>query len=155
MMRSMRAAALMAALMIGSAVTAGAQGGPPGGGQRRAPDAMAMLEKPLAGIEGLTQVQKDSLTKIETMYREKMTTANTAMREAMMAARASGGAPDMAGMMKMREGMTAMRTEEFGLARAVLTPAQQPKWDTNVKEMMAAEAEAAAQMRQRMGAPPM
>ena len=84
-----------------------------------------------------------------------MTAASAAMREAMMAARASGGAPDMAGMMKAREGMTAMRTEEYGLARAVLTPAQQPKWDANVKEMMAAEAEAAAQMRQRMGAPPM
>ena len=69
MMRSMRATALVAALMIGSAVTAGAQGGPPGGGQRRAPDAMAMLEKPLASIEGLTPAQTDSLTKIETMYR--------------------------------------------------------------------------------------
>ncbi len=154
MMRSMRAAALTAALLIGTGVTAGAQGGPPGGGMggpRRAPDAMALLEKTLEGVDGLTATQKDSLTKIETAYKAKFTTSSTAMREAMMAARQAGGPPDMAAMMKMREGMTAMRTEELGLVRAVLTSAQQPKFDENVKTE-AAERE--AQMRQRMGGNP-
>ena len=94
MTRYMRAAALTAALLIGTAATAGAQGGPPGGGARRAPDAMALLEKPLAGIEGLTDVQKDTLTKLETAYKAKFTTASTSMREAMMAARQGGGPPD-------------------------------------------------------------
>jgi hypothetical protein len=150
MTRSMRAAALTVALLIGTTATAGAQGGPPGGGMRRAPDAMALLEKPLAGIDGLTDAQKDTLTKIETAYKAKFTTASTAMREAMMAARQAGGAPDMAAMTKMRESMTAMRTEELGLARAVLTSAQHPKFDENVK---AEEAERAA-MRGRMGGPP-
>ena len=150
MTRSMRAAALTVALLIGTTATAGAQGGPPGGGMRRAPDAMALLEKPLAGIDGLTAAQKDTLTKIETAYKAKFTASSTAMREAMMAARQAGGAPDMAAMTKMRESMTAMRTEELGLARAVLTSAQHAKFDENVK---AEEAERAA-MRGRMGGPP-
>ena len=154
MMRSMRAAALTAALLIGTGVTAGAQGGPPGGGMggpRRAPDAMALLEKPLEGVDGLTTAQKDTLTKIETAYKAKFTTSSTAMREAMMAARQAGGPPDMAAMTKMREGMTAMRAEELGLVRAVLTSAQHPKFDENVK---AEAAEREAQMRQRMGGNP-
>jgi RNA 3'-terminal phosphate cyclase len=152
MMRSMRAAALLAALMIGSAVTVHAQGGPPGGGggMRRSPDAMALLEKPLAGIDGLTDTQKDTLTKIETTYKAKFTVSSTAMREAMMAARQAGGAPDMSAMTKMRDDMTAMRKEELAAARAILTAAQHPKFDENVK---AEEAERAAQ-RSRMGGPP-
>lgn len=154
MTRYMRAAALAAALLIGTTAVAGAQGGPPGGGMggmRRSPDAMALLEKPLAGLDGLTAAQTDSLTKIETAYKAKFTTASSAMREAMMAARQAGGPPDMAAMMKMREGMTAMRKEELGFARAVLTAAQQPKFDENVK---AEDAEREAQMRQRMGGNP-
>ena len=149
----MRAAALTAALLIGTSITAGAQGGPPGGGMggaRRAPDAMALLEKPLAGIDGLTAAQKDTLTKIETTYKAKFTTTSTAMREAMMAARQAGGSPDMAAMMKMREGMTAMRKEELAAARAVLTSAQTAKFDENVK-VEDAEREA---MRGRMGGGP-
>lgn len=152
MTRSIRAAALTAALLIGTAGTALAQGGPPGGGggMRRAPDAMALLEKPLAGIDGLTDAQKDTLSKIETAYKAKFTTSSTAMREAMMAARQAGGPPDMAAMTKMRDGMTAMRKEELAAARAVLTAAQHPKFDENVK---AEEAEREAQ-RGRMGGPP-
>ncbi len=151
MTRYMRAAALTAALLIGTAATAGAQGGPPGGGGRRAPDAMALLEKPLAGIEGLTDVQKDTLTKLETAYKAKFTTSSTAMREAMMAARQAGGPPDMAAMTKMREGMTAMRKEELAAARAILTAAQHPKFDENVK---AEEAEREAQRGRMGGGPP-
>ncbi|MBC7841402.1 MAG: hypothetical protein H7099_03790 [Gemmatimonadaceae bacterium] len=153
----MRAAALTAALLIGTGVTAGAQGGPPGGGMgggRRAPDAMALLEKTLAGIDGLTDAQKDTLTKIETAYKSKFTASSTAMREAMMAARQGGGAPDMSAMTKMRESMAAMRKEELGFARAVLTSAQHPKFDENVKAEEAEAAERAAQMRQRMGGNP-
>jgi hypothetical protein len=151
-MRTMRAAALMAALMIGSTVTAAAQGGPPGGGggMRRAPDAMALLEKVLTGVDGVTDAQKDTLNKVEAAYKVKFTASSTAMREAMMAARQSGGSPDMAAMMKMREGMEAMRKEELAAVRAILTSAQHPKFDENVK---AEEAERAAQ-RSRMGGPP-
>lgn len=149
-MRSMRAAALMAALLIGSAVTAHAQGGPPGGGQRRAPDALALLERVLTGVDGLTDAQKDTLNKLEAAYKPKFTASSTAMREMMMAARQSGGAPDMAAMTKMRENMTAMRKEELAAARAILTAAQHPKFDENVK---AEEAERATQ-RPRMGGPP-
>ena len=159
MKRFLRATALTAALLIGTAVSANAQGGPPpgggmGGGMRRAPDAMALLERPLAGVEGLTAAQKDTLNKIEATYKAKFTTTSTAMREAMMAARQSGGPPDMAAMGKMRDGMAAMQKEEFTLARTVLTAAQQPKFDENLKAMATEEAERNAQMRQRMGNPP-
>ncbi len=155
MTRSLRATALMAALLIGTTVTAGAQGGPPGGGgMRRAPDAMALLERPLAGVEGLTAAQTDTLTKLEAAYKVKFTAMSTTMREAMMAARQSGNPPDMAAMATMRTGMAAMQKEEFGLARALLTPAQQPKFDENVKAMQAEDAAREAQMRQRMGGNP-
>lgn len=152
MTRYLPAAVLAAALLIGSTATAGAQGGP--GGGRRAPDAMALLERPLAGVDGLTDAQKDELNKLEASYKVKFTTASASMREAMMAARQSGGAPDMAGMMKMRDGMTAMRKEEWAAARSLLTGAQQPKFDENVKAILAEDAEREAQMRQRMGGNP-
>ena len=60
----------------------------------------------------------------------------------------------MAAMMKMRDGMAALQLEEFGFARALLAPAQQPKFDENVKAMQADEAAREAQMRQRMGGNP-
>ena len=154
MIRNMRAAALTAALLIGTSVTAGAQGGPPGGGMgggRRSPDAMALLEKTLAGVDGITATQKDSLDKIETAYKAKFTTASTAMREAMMA---GGGPPDMAAMTKMREGTRAMRREELAAVRAVLTAAQQPKFDENVATEVKEQVERDAQMRARMGGNP-
>lgn len=151
MTRYMRAAAVTAALLIGTVATAGAQGSPPGGGLRRAPDAMALLEKTLAGIEGLTDVQKDTLTKLETAYKAKFTTSSTAMREVIVAARQAGGAPDMAVMTKMREGMTAMRKEELAAARALLTAVQHPRFDENVK---AEEAEREAQRVRMGGGPP-
>ena len=153
-MRNMRAAALTAALLIGTSVTAGAQGGPPGGGMgggRRSPDAMALLEKTLAGVDGITATQKDSLDKIETAYKAKFTTSSTAMREAMMA---GGGPPDMAAMTKMREGTRAIRKEELAAVRAVLTAAQQPKFDENVATEVKEQAERDAQMRARMGGNP-
>ena len=153
-MRNMRAAALTAALLIGTSVTAGAQGGAPGGGMgggRRSPDAMALLEKTLAGVDGIGATQKDSLDKIETAYKAKFTTASTAMREAMMA---GGGPTDMAAMTKMREGMRAIRKEELAAVRAVLTAAQQPKFDENVATEVKEQAERDAQMRARMGGNP-
>ena len=159
MQRFMRATAVTAALLVGMVATANAQGGPPmgggmGGGMRRAPDAMALLERPLAGVDGLTAAQKDTLTKLEAAYKVKFTAMSAAMREAMMAARQSGSPPDMAAMMKMRDGMAALQLEEFGFARALLAPAQQPKFDENVKAMQADEAAREAQMRQRMGGNP-
>lgn len=155
MTRYMHAAALAAALMIGSTVTAGAQGGPPGGGMgggRRSPDAMALLEKPLAGVAGITAPQKDSLDKIEAAYKSKFTTAMTTMRESMGA---GGGPPDMAGMTRMRDGMNAMRKEELTAARAVLSSAQLAKFDENVAVEAKEQADRDARMRQRMaGNPP-
>ena len=158
MTRYIRTAALTAALLIGTTVAAGAQGGPPGGGPpggmgggRRSPDAMALLEKALAGVDGITALQKDSLDKIEAAYKAKFTTATAAMREAMMS---GGGPPDMAAMTKMREGTRAIRAEELAAARAVLTAAQFAKFDENVATEAKEQAERDAQMRQRMGGNP-
>lgn len=147
-----RVAALSVALLIGSTVTAVAQGGP--GGGRRAPDAMALLKRPQSGVDDISVTQKDSLTKIETTHKAKFTTATTEMRTTMMAARQVGGTPDMAAMLRMRESMAAMRQEECSAVRGVLTPAQQPKFDENTKAMLAADAAREAQMRQRMGGTP-
>ena len=157
MTRYMRAAALTAALLIGTTVSTGAQGGPPGGGppgggmgMRRSPDAMALLEKPLSGVDGISAAQKDSLDKIESAYKAKFTAA----REAMMASRQAGTPPDMATMMKSRDAMTAMRKEELVAARAVLTSAQYAKFDENVATEVKEQADREAQMRARMGGNP-
>jgi hypothetical protein len=157
----LRSAAMAAALMIGSTVMASAQGGPPGGGGGpggggRRMDQMASLERPMAGVDGVTDAQKDTLAKIEAEYKVKFTASGTAMREMMMAARQSGGAPDMAAMGKMRADMASMRTQELALVRGLLTAAQHPKFDENVKALMAEDAQRDAQMRARMGggAPP-
>jgi IS5 family transposase len=126
-----------------------------GGGRRM--DQMASLEKPLAGVEAITAQQRDTLTKLEAAYKAKMTAAGTEMREAMMAARQSGSPPDMGAMMKTREQMKAWQAEEFAAARALLTSAQQPKFDENVKAVLAEAAAQEEQMRQRRpgGGPPM
>jgi hypothetical protein len=105
-------------------------------------------------VEGLTAAQKDTLSKLEEAYKPKFVAASTKMREMMMAMRQSGQMPDMAEMTKMRETSANLRKEELAAARALLTAAQQPKFDENVKAMMAEAAEREAQMRQRMGGPP-
>ena len=76
------------------------------------------------------------------------------MREMIVAARQGGGSPDMAAMMKMREQMAGMRKEELAAARAILTSAQHPKFDENVKGIAAADSTREAQMRERMGGRP-
>lgn len=154
MMRHMRAAALGAALLIGSTVSVDAQGGPPGGGMRRAPDEMALLAKTLEGVSGITDAQAWSLAALETGYKPKFITASSAMRDAIVAARQAGGPPDMAVMMKMRGQMDGMRKEELAAARAILTSAQHPKFDENVKGITAADSVRDAQMRERMGGRP-
>jgi LTXXQ motif family protein len=156
MTHSMRAAVVAAALLLGSSVTASAQGGPPGGGPGggRRMEQMASLERPMAGVEGVTDAQKDTLQKIEAAYKVKFTASGTAMREMMMAARQSGGPPDMAAMMKMRDEQKKMHEEELAAVRALLTPAQHPKFDENVKVLQVEDAAREAQMRERMGRPP-
>jgi hypothetical protein len=153
---SMRAAVVATALLIASSVTAAAQGGPPGGGPGggRRMEQVASLERPMAGVEGVTDAQKDTLQKIEAAYKVKFTAAGTAMREMMMAARQSGGPPDMAAMQKMRDENKKMHEEELAAVRALLTPAQHPKFDENVKAMQVEDAAREAQMRERMGRPP-
>jgi hypothetical protein len=154
MMRVFRAAAVAAVVVLGSGVTANAQGGPPGGGGGRRFDQMASLERAMAGVEAVTDAQKDTLSKLEASYKAKFTAAGTAMRDAMMAARESGSPPDMAAMGKSREQMKAWRAEELAAARGLLTSAQHAKFDENVKTLTAEDAERESQMRQRMGGPP-
>ena len=149
-MRSLRALALTAALLVGATTAVEAQGGPPGG---RRPDP-ASLERPLAGVEGITDQQRDTIGKIEANYKTKIGTLSSAMREAMMAARQAGGMPDMAAMTKTREEIAVLRKEEFAAVRAMLTSAQHGKFDENVKTMLAEEAAREEQMRQRMGGRP-
>jgi hypothetical protein len=127
-------------------------GGGMGGGQRLGQ--MASLEQPMAGVEGVTDAQKTSLTAIETKYRKELTEAAMSMRDLMMAARESGSPPDMNEMRKVREAMRAMREKELAEVRGVLTDAQRPKFDANVKAMLEAEAKREAEMRARMGGAP-
>lgn len=156
MTRYLRAAAVAAVLLIGSTVSAHAQGGPPGGGppgMGRRPDPSS-LERVLTGVDGITAAQKDSLTKIEAAYKAKIDPFSNSMRQVMMAARQAGGMPDMAAITKTREQIAALRTEELAAARAVLTGAQTAKFDENAKTIAEEDAAREAQMRQRMGGNP-
>ncbi len=151
--RFLAAAALTAAVAL--PVAAQGPGGGMGGGnpmQRLAQ--MASLERPMAGVEGVTDAQKASLAKIEGKYRTELGEAAMSLRDIMMAAREAGSPPDMNEMRKVRDAMREMRTKELAEARAVLTEAQRPKFDENVKAMLDEEAKREAEMRARMGGAP-
>jgi hypothetical protein len=152
--------ALAAAVATIVTLPLAAQGGPPGGGmggpgggmQRMMQ--MASLERPLAGIDGVTDAQKASLGQVEARYRKEIGEAMAAMRDMMMAARESGTPPDMNEMRKNREAMREMRTKEWAEARALLTAAQQPKFDENTKAILDEETKREAEARARMGGAP-
>jgi hypothetical protein len=152
---------LLAAAALLTAVTAplAAQGAPgggmggPGGGMQRMMQ-MASLERPLQGVAGITDTQKAALTKIEDRMKKDLGEAMGAMRDMMMAARQSGEQPDQNEMRKTREAMQKMREQAHADARAVLTDAQRPTFDANLKAMQEEEAKRAAEMRQRMGGAP-
>lgn len=129
----------------------GGMGGP--GGMQRMMQAVT-LERPLQGIAGITDAQKAALTKIEDKMKKDLTEAAGAMRDLMMAARQSGEQPDMNEMRKTREAIVKMREQAYADARAVLTEAQRPAFDANLKAMQEEEAKRTAEMRQRMGGAP-
>lgn len=156
--RLFTAAALLAAVSAPLAAQGGPGGpgggmGGPGGGMQRMMQG-ASLERPLQGIADLTDAQKASLGKIEEKMRKDLAEAMGAMRDLVMAARQNGEQPDMNEMRKGREAMQKMREQAFADARNVLTEAQRPAFDANVKAMQEEEAKRAAEMRQRMGGAP-
>lgn len=153
--RLLSAAALLTAIVA----PLSAQGGPPGGGmggpgnmQRMMQ--MASLDRPLQNVDGITDTQKAALTKIEDRMKKDLTEAAGAIRDVMMAARQSGEQPDVNEMRKARDAMQTIRAKAHADARAVLTDAQRPTFDANLKAMQDEEARRAAEMRQRMGGAP-
>ncbi|MES2178100.1 MAG: hypothetical protein V4550_09570 [Gemmatimonadota bacterium] len=117
-MKSIRIAALGAALVMGLSLTASAQGGGGGGGRGGRGGGIAML---LVGIDSttITAEQKAKFAEITTKYQPEM----AAIRELM--------ATDREGAMKKRADVTAKQNADF---RAVLTAPQQAIFDKNVEE---------------------
>ena len=129
MKRSVTMALAGLALVAGLSTTAMAQGGGGGGGGRGGMgqmDPARMLEMYFKGIE-LTADQQTKAKAVQEKFAPKMTEA----RQAMMAARQGGGAPNAELMQKMR----SLQEEQRDSLRAVLTDAQKPQFDKNMEEM--------------------
>lgn len=115
-MKAIRMAALVAALLIGSAAVASAQGAMQQGGQAR-------RNMQLDGIE-LTDAQKVKLEEIQKKYQPEM----MALRNEFQ----NGG--DRAELMKKGG---ALRDRSSAEIRAILTPDQQVVFDKHTAEMRA------------------
>ena len=122
-MKAIRIAALGAALVVGMAVTASAQGAQQQGGGRPGGNrgGVGML---LAGIDSttITAEQKAKIDEIQKKYMPEQ----QAIRDAV----AAGG--DRAEAMKKSADLRAKMQPEI---RAVLNPAQQAIFDKNIEEM--------------------
>lgn len=116
-MRCIRMVAVAAALAMGVATGAMAQGGGRGGG---------MMGRLLQGIT-LTDSQQTQIKAIQDKYAPQM----QEMRSKMQEARQNGGQMDSASMAAMRDANTKERDE----IRGVLTPDQQKTFDANVQSM--------------------
>jgi Spy/CpxP family protein refolding chaperone len=115
-MKSIRVAALVAALTIGGAAVASAQGTMQQGGQGR-------RNMQLAGIE-LTDAQKVKLEEIQKKYQPEMMALRTEFQ--------NGG--DRAELMKKSNGLRERQSAEI---RAILTPDQQVVFDQHTAELKA------------------
>lgn len=114
-MKSLRIAMLGVALVVGSSVTASAQGGGMGGGGGRGRGNMLMV-----GIDStLTPDQKARIAEITAKYAPEQ----QAIRDMM--------ATDREGAMKKRMELSARTTPEI---RAILSAAQQAVFDKNLEE---------------------
>ena len=115
-MKAIRTAALVAALLIGGAAIASAQGAMQQGGQAR-------RNMQLDGIE-LTDAQKVKLEEIQRKYQPEM--------QALRSEFQNGG--DRAELMKKS---AALRDRSSAEIRAILTPDQQVVFDKHTAEMKA------------------
>jgi Spy/CpxP family protein refolding chaperone len=115
-MKVIRIVALVAALLVGSAAIASAQGAMQQGGQGR-------RNMQLDGIE-LTDAQKSKLDEIQKKYQPEMMALRDEIR--------NGG--DRAELMKKG---SALRDKSSAEIRAILTPDQQVVFDKHTAEMKA------------------
>jgi Spy/CpxP family protein refolding chaperone len=127
-MKAIRIAALVAALLVGSAAIASAQGAMQQGGQGR-------RNMQLDGIE-LTDAQKTKLDEIQKKYQPEMMALRDEMR--------NGG--DRAELMKKG---VALRDKSSAEIRAILTPDQQVVFDKHTAEMKSRMEQAQRQAPQR------
>jgi Spy/CpxP family protein refolding chaperone len=127
-MKVIRIVALVAALLVGSAAIASAQGAMQQGGQGR-------RNMQLDGIE-LTDAQKSKLDEIQKKYQPEMMALRDEIR--------NGG--DRAELMKKG---SALRDKSSAEIRAILTPDQQVVFDKHTAEMKARMEQAQRQAPQR------
>jgi Spy/CpxP family protein refolding chaperone len=127
-MKAIRIVALVAALLVGGAAIASAQGSAQQGGQGR-------RNMQLDGIE-LTDAQKSKLDEIQKKYQPEMMALRNELR--------NGG--DRAELMKKS---SSLRDKSSAEIRAILTPDQQVVFDKHTAEMKARMDQAQRQAPQR------
>ena len=127
-MKVIRIVALVAALLVGGAAIASAQGAAQQGGQGR-------RNMQLDGIE-LTDAQKSKLDEIQKKYQPEMSALRSEFQ--------NGG--DRAELMKKS---AALREKSSAEIRAILTPDQQVVFDKHTAEMKARMEQAQRQAPQR------
>ncbi|HVZ76739.1 MAG TPA: hypothetical protein VG818_02015, partial [Gemmatimonadaceae bacterium] len=110
---------------------------------------MGSLKRVLANIK-LQDAQKDSLDRIQKGYAPQFDEYGKQAADLFQ----QGGPPDRDALDSLRTHALALRDQEFGEARAVLTADQQQTFDDNVSKLKAQEEERAQRMGQRMGSGP-
>jgi Spy/CpxP family protein refolding chaperone len=107
----------------------------------------ASLERPLLGVTGLTDEQRDVIEALEEKYRKQMNNDAGPIREARVMVLQRGPFDRQmveVALMRMKE----LRRNQLSELRAALTTEQRVKYDANLKQMEAEE-EAANMVRER------
>src|SRR6185437_7862165 len=143
------ASAAAAALALGPGAAA-AQGYPGGGGMG---GMGGMGRSGFGGNRGGQRhqmsednTQKDTLDNLEKAFRPQLGDYGRALWTLMQ-----DGSADPDSVKSLRTGARQLRDQEFGDARALLTPDQQPKFDANVQKIHDEDEKRDQQMRSRMG----
>ena len=101
----------------------------------------ASLERPLLGVENLSDLQRDAIELLEEKYRQEMDKAADLIRSARVMLERRGPF-ERHDVERALQRMTELRRRELELCRAILTEAQRPKYDANLRTIAAEEAAA-------------
>lgn len=101
----------------------------------------ASLELPLLGVADLTDLQRDAIELLEEKFRKLFNDEAGPIRAARMTLYQRGPF-ERQNIARALERMSDLRTRELELTRTILTEAQRPRFDDNLKAIAAQEASA-------------
>lgn len=102
----------------------------------------ASLERPLLGVTGLTDLQRDAIELLEERYRTLFNDEARPIRTARIALLQNSQNFARQDVERALDRMAALRKKELELLRNILTDAQRVKYDENLKVLAAEEEDA-------------